>query len=264
MKPDLIGGGSSIFDTQEVSTSSGLALGTVGVSEGRSFVWCSHTDSSTLIRGEPLVAQPLDGTDQNLDITTNGLGIGQTRIVDITAGSVAIAANAYNEGFLAVLDGSGAGNSYAIKRSLAFTAGGSDGEIFLKEAIVVASDADTQVSFVKNKYANPRQSRTGLRDPFVGVPNVTVPDGSTTPQFFWAQRNGYCPAFVMGTPPRGASVVLSTRRYGRFAGAVEVIEVTETGGRTVHELDHTPVVGQMVTAGINNEVQVVDLQNPMV
>ena len=267
MKPNLIGGGTANFDTQVVYTEPGLSVGTVGVLAGRTYVWCSHDGAGALLRGEPLVTRDAREDVQNLSITTSGLGIGQHRIVDITAGVGAIAANAFNEGFLVVVDGAGEGNSYVIDRSLAFTAATADGEVHLRDAIVVASDADTEVSFIANKYVNPQRGLSVKRNPFVGVPNVTVPAGDTEAQYFWAQRNGYCPAFVTGTPTKGTSVVVSNRdpgRLGAVRSAIEVIESTGGGGRTVHELDDTPVVGQMVTDAITREVQIVDLQNSLV
>jgi hypothetical protein len=61
--------------------------------------------------------------------------------------------------------------------------------------------------------------------------------------------------------------MVSRNEPGRLSGVKESIEVEETlgltGGRSLHELDPTPAVGQMVTDAIDGEVQVVDLQNPL-
>jgi hypothetical protein len=137
----------------------------------------------------------------------------------------------------------------------------------LWEPIKVASDSSTEISFIKNKYADPQQSIGGFRRPFVGVPNAEVPAGDTATQYFWAQRVGYCPVFIQGTPTSGTSVVVSRNEPGRLTGVKEFIEVEETlggmGGRSWHGLDPTPVVGQMVTDAIDGEIQIVDLQNPL-
>jgi len=259
--------GSSNFDTQRVYTETGLAVGTPGTLDGAAYVWCSYTGSTALVRGEPLVAANIDDTVQNLAITTTGMVIGQTDIVDITAGAAAISANAFEGGFMAVVDGAGEGTIYRIRHHAAFTASSADGSIVLDDAVEIASDADTEVSLLLNKYAQVQRSKSHERLPFVGVPNIAVPAGDSTTQYFWAQRSGYCPAFVTGSPKRGTSVVVSNRRPGRFQSVKDSIEVDESisgGGRSFHSLDPTPVVGQMVTDAIDEEVQIVDLQNTVV
>ena len=266
MKPDLIFGGSTIYDTQTVYTESGLSIGTVGVVPGRSYVWCSYSGSTALTRGEPLVSAEVVDNQHNLATSTACLNVGQNNITGITAGVDAIAANAFNEGFLVVTDGGGEGNSYVIDQSKAFTAATADGEISLRDGVVVASDADTEVSLIANKYVNPQRSTSVGRCQFVGVPNVTVPAGDTTTQYFWAQRTGYCPVFIIGTPTKGMSVMVSNREPGRLGSVLEEIRVNDSttgGGSEVFELDRTPVIGQMVSDAINNEVQIVDLQNPI-
>ncbi len=265
--PQLMSGGSVPTDTNQVYTSQHLAIGTVGVLGGRSYVWCSHTGSDALVRGEPLVAAGLNFSTLDMAITTNGLGIGQKNIVDITAGNAAIVADAFVSGFLVVTDGGGEGTIYEIERNTAFTASTADGTVsLLNDPIRVASDADTQVSLVRNKFADPQQSNSLGNDAFVGVPNVAVPAGDSTAQYFWAQRNGYCPVFVEGTPKRGVSVIISEETNGRVASVRQEIEVTESksgGARSLHKLDISPVVGVMVTDAIDGEIQLVDLQNPI-
>ncbi len=275
-KPDLFGAGTSVYDTQSVYTTSGLQPGTVGFVGGRSFVWCSHTGSTSLVRGEPLVSAELDYTTQSNDLTTGGLSVGQTSITDITASATAIAAGAFDEGYRAVVDGGGEGTIYEIKQNTAFTASSADGTIFLRDPIVVASDADTQVTLVQNKYVNPVRSEIsgggfGARTlgSFIGVPNVLVPAGDSNTQYFWAQRNGYCPAFVTGTSARrGVSVVISATEPGRF-GSVAIDQEGTSGrpgdaSRTVVKFNSVGVVGAMVTNSISGEVQLVDLQNSLV
>jgi len=272
-KPNLFGGGSSIYDTQEVYTASGLQPGTVGFLGGRSYVWCSHTGSSALTRGEPLASAPMNRTTQSLDITTAGLAIGQTLIRGITAGGSAIAANAFNDGYMAVVDGGGEGNIYEIERSSAFTAATADGEIVLRDAVVVASDAGTQVTLLQNKYVDPIQSYSFAAhsvlegNAFVGVPNVDVPAGDSTAQYFWAQRAGYCPVFVSGAARKGTAVKMSVDVSGRLEALTADVEVAESlsgGSVTVVPFETTQVVGVMVTDAIDGEVQIVDLQNTVV
>jgi hypothetical protein len=267
MKPDLFSGGSSIYDTNEVYTTSGLQPGTVGLLAGRSFVWCSYTGSAALVRGEPLVAAELNHTTQNLDITTGGLYVGGNSIVDITAGAAAIAERAFDDGLMSVTDGGGEGNMYEIEETRAFTASTADGIVKLRESVVVASDAATQVTLLQNKYVDPQQSNSFGANSFVGVPNVAVPAGNTTKQFFWAQRVGYCSAFVSGAAKKGAKVIISKDSDGMLAAVTLCVEVEESksgGGMSVVPFDTTQVVGVMLTDAIDGEVQVVDLQNSIV
>jgi len=267
MKPNLSFGASTLYDTQQVYVESGLEIGSVGFSNGRSYVWCSHAGSGVLVRGEPLSASEPVVSAHNLATTTACLNVGMTSITGITAGVDAIAAGAFNDGLLVVVDGGGEGNAYVIHKNFAFTAATADGEVVLRDGVAVASDSSTEVSFIANKYVNPQQSKSTLRTSFVGVPNVTVPAGNTTTQYFWAQRNGYCPTFVEGTPERGAGVRVSDRLYGRLAAAkteIAVAGATVAGGRTVHAIGQSPFVGYMVSDAIDGEVQVVDLQNSLV
>ncbi len=266
-KPDLLVGGNSIHDTQQVYTASiGLDPGTVGFLSGRSYVWCSYSGSTALIRGEPLVASELNMTTQNMAVTTNGLAIGQTKIVGITAGGAAIVANAFNFGLMAVVDGGGEGNIYEIDQNLAFTASTADGAVALKDPIAVASDVDTEVTLIQNKYINPQQSNRFGENSFVGVPNVAVPVGSTTTQHFWAQRTGFCPVFVNGEAKKGTAVIVSKDEDGRLQGMTLDQDVTESlggGAKHVVDFDTTQIVGVMVTDAIDGEVQIVDLQNTL-
>jgi hypothetical protein len=267
MKPDLFSGGSSTYDTNEVYTTSGLQPGTVGILAGRSFVWCSHSGSDALVRGEPLVAAELNYTTQNLDITTGGLCVGCNSIVDITAGGSAIAERAFDDGLMSVTDGGGEGNMYEIEETRAFTASTADGIVKLRESVVVASDADTQVTLLQNKYVDPQQSNSFGANSFIGVPNVAVPAGDTTKQFFWAQRVGYCSTFIEGTPRKGTDVIVSKDVDGRLTSVTECVNVQESlsgGANHVVPFDTTQVVGVMVTDAKDGEVQVVDLQNSIV
>jgi hypothetical protein len=266
-KPNLFGGGSTIYDAQAVYEVSGLQPGTVGLLGGRSYVWCSYSGSDGLTRGEPLVAAEINPTTQNLSITTGGLHVGQTEVVDITAGGSAITDSEFDNGYLAVTDGGGEGNTYEIEHNIAFTAATADGTVKLRDAIVVASDADTEVSLIKNKYVDPQQSNSFGDNSFVGVPNVTVPDGSTDTQYFWAQRSGYCAVFVKGEAKKGTEVIVSAETDGRLEAVAVDVEVQESlsgGAKHVVPFDTTQVVGIMVTDAIDGEIQIVDLQNTIV
>ena len=264
--PQLIGAGSTTHNTHGVYTSSDHLVGTCAILNGLGYVWCSHSGSEVLTSAEPLMADTITPTTHNLATTTAALCVGATVVTGITAGTTAIAANAFQDGYMVVVDGGGQGVSYRIRDHTAFTASTADGSVVLYDPIVSASGASTEVSLIKNKYADPQRTSGGMRRPFVGVPHVEVPAGNATTQYFWAQRMGYCPVFIEGTPKRGTPVVVSGRLQGRLAAAVDAIETWDKqgdGGRSVYPLDQTPVVGQMVSDAIDGEVQIVDLQNSL-
>lgn len=264
--PQLMGAGSIDHDTQVVYTSPSIPVGTFGVVNGMGYVWCSHTGAESLAAAEPLVSSSLNRATMSLATSTSALCVGATTITGITAGGNAITANVFADGYMMVVDGGGQGSYYRIRDHTAFTASTADGSVVLCEPIKVASDSSTEVTLIQNKYADPQQSNAFGGDPFIGVPNVEIPAGDTTTQYFWAQRLGYCPVFVDGTPPRGTSVMISGETGGRLAAVKDIIEVFESldgGGRSVHALDQTPVVGQMATDAIDGEIQIVDLQNSL-
>jgi hypothetical protein len=264
--PDLLGGGSTDRDTQVAYPASGMSVGTVGILSGSTYVWCSYTGSTALVAGEPVVAADLKADTKNLDLATTGLGVGQTKITGITPGATAIPAGTFDEGYMVVVDGAGEGTIYRIRHSSAFSASTADGEITLYDFIKVASDANTQVSLVQNKFAGVRKSTVYPKNAFVGIPNVAVPAGDSTTQYFWAQRNGYCPAFIEDAPARGTAVCVSIKNAARLRSVVEDVELVEStsgGARHVIPLDKELSVGVMVTDAIDGEVQIVDLQNPI-
>ena len=263
--PRLLGVGSTNLDTHLVTTAQSIRVGSFGVLDGRGYVWCSYTGSDGLTRGEPLVSS-FTVVAQNLATSTNALSVGSARVDGISAHGAAIAAGTFSGGDMVVVDGGGEGTMYRIRDHTAFTASTADGVLLLETPIVVAGDANTEVTLLSSKFANPKQAKGLGQDPFVGVPNVTVPDGSSTTQYFWAQRVGYCPTFVTGTPKRGNALIVAERTDGRLASVREFLEVDDSqagGGRTVHELDQTQIVGHMVTDAIDGEIQIVDLQNPL-
>jgi hypothetical protein len=184
--------------------------------------------------------------DVNLATTTAALAVGSTSVTGITLGTAAITANQYAGAWLMVVDGGGEGTYYRIRSHDAGTASSADFTLQLYDPIRVASDANTEVTLLESKYRGLQQSNTDNADVVVCVPNVLVPAGNTTPQYFWGQTRGYCPAFVVGTPAVGSGLMVSDTT----AGMLEL--------RAETDLD--PAVAEMVTVGITGEVQVVNLK----
>ena len=70
--------------------------------------------------------------------------------------------------------------------------------------------------------------------------------GDTTTQYFWAQTQGYCGAFVSGTPAVGTPLMRSDTTAGLFEAR---------GGA-----DEEDAIANMVTVGITGEIQAVNLK----
>jgi hypothetical protein len=257
-KPILINGAASPVDTHDIVSGAAARThraGTPGyLSCGRVFYWCISSTSATAAAGKTMSTAAIVANHQNLATTTTAWSVGQTVIPagTITLGATALTENQYADGWLCVVDGQGEGTYYQIREHDAGTSAGTDFTIVLYDAIRVASDASTEVTFHKNTYTDPVLSAVTDIDTVLGVPNVAVTTGATTAVGFWVQSQGLCPCFVDGTPAVGQEMVRSVSVQGNM-GAQDIVETTAT-------LDVAPVLGNMATVGINGEVQLVNLK----
>lgn len=256
MKPVLTNGLGSPQDHQEVSTIKHHELGTRGT-DGIDRVWhyaCSNS-SGALTRGEILVTQDQNtGLDNLATVNAKLPAIGQTRIKDcITTGATAITADQFLDGMLHVVDGAGDATSYRIRSHTSVGTTSSTGTFHLHEGIRVAWDSDTEVTLIANDFYAVQQ---GTDDKLpVGVPNVTVPAGDSTPQYFWVQTAGQCSAKILGTPAYGVPLIISTTD-GQIGAASEAA----TGGGGANEVNVFPYVGIChAPPGASGEIGVVNL-----
>lgn len=257
-KPIFRNGAGSSVDTQEIvsgAAASAIKAGTAAyLDDGRVFRWCISSTSATASAGMTMATAAIVANHQNLATTTASMAVGSTRIVTgaITVGATAMAENAYQDGYLGVVDGGGEGTLYKIREHSASAGSAADIEVILYDPIRVVSDANTEVTFHKNPYKDPVLSATTDVDTILGVTNVAVTTGATTPVGFWIQSQGLTAAFVTGTPAVGATVLRSTSTQGHMI-VQDIVEGTAT-------LDIAPVLGTMATVGINGEVQLVNLR----
>ncbi|TFG64700.1 MAG: hypothetical protein E4H28_04935 [Gemmatimonadales bacterium] len=248
MHPILHNGEGSPQDTGEVRTAPAHELGQEGSYGSNKWRYACSNGAAALTRGEVIVGAELVPNHQNLLTSTTSLVVGSNRVLSgtITLGATLMTANQYAEGWLFVVDGGAEGTYYRIRNHDAGSSGGTDFTLDLYDSITIASDANTEVSFVPNKYYGLQQSNIDNADVVVGVANVLVPVGSTTAQYFWAQVAGYCGVFVVGTPAVGAGLMVSDTTAGMLEERAET--------------DLDPAVAEMVTVGITGEVQVVNLK----
>lgn len=246
----------AIADSDVVETIQRYALGTAGYDEeGRVWRYCKQTSSAAIVAGELQVGVEIVANHQNLATNAAALVTGALEIPSgtITLGATALTANQYAEGTIMVVDGGGEGSYYKIRSHDAGTSGGTDFTVKLFSPIRGdAEDANTEVSFFKNLYDSPQQSNTDQADVAVGVANVDVGAGDTTPQYFWAQTQGLCACFVVGTPAVGSPMMISATTAGRM----DIVDETSTGTSAQNV---GPVVGYMRSVGITGEVQAVEL-----
>lgn len=168
--------------------------------------------------------------------------IGDTTISILLTTSSGITDGQLAEGWLLITDGTGEGHYYRIVNNV-WTTGDTVMQLTLHEPIIVATEATTEVTVIKNLYNSVIVAPTTLTGACVGVPNLTV----TANNYFWAQTKGPC-AMVVDT---GETLVV-----GQPVGYPETIAVAGAAGvPTV--TDH--VWGTVIQIGAAGESAMVNL-----
>lgn len=162
--------------------------------------------------------------------------------VRVTAASVIV--NQYEDGILCVDEGTGVGQSYAIKDNTA-TDDPVTGviECNLYDPLVTAwATADTDVTLLENIYRKVVICTTGAIELPVGVPLITIPAN----EYCWLQTWGPCGVKVDAAVGGGNGIdervaVLSTNHAGQvfFLGTADVVEGAAAVGRCIlNAADH--------------------------
>jgi len=156
------------------------------------------------------------------DTVTVAHGIG-TRKVTVTAAS-AITANQYQDGFLVVNDGTGAGRKYCVESHPAI-GNGETGEITLKDPLDAAwAVADTDVTLYTSMYVV-QESNTGQKECPMGVPEISVTSG----YYFWLQVRGFLQILtdeVFGDATNGRVATIGSSTAGS-------VEAQDAQGETI-------------------------------
>lgn len=161
-----------------------------------------------------------------------------------TLGATTASSNAYFQGYLDVNAGTGAGQSMEISGSTAVTSAGSYSiTVNLYDALYAATlTSDSKFSLYPNPYSACIISAATLAAVAVGVPAVSVPDGS----YGWFQVEGPCSVLSdAGAPAAGAPVTYSDDT----AGAVGPYETDAVG----------TVLGSAINLMVSAEYQMVYL-----
>lgn len=248
MNPEIYGGVTSPQSIYEVSTEQHHPAGTRGFSQdGRAWRYSVQNTAAALDIGKLAVRQALTAGHLNMAVTTTAVfGVGD-KSISVETGATNLVANEYRNGFAYMTDGTGEGQYYKIAANPAHVhATDPTAVIELYDTIATAgASGSTTVSLHRNAYYGPAHSTT--LGPPVGVPNVTLPVGSTTAQYGWLQTWGECPVW-------GETTV------GGIALADALIHDTGTAGAVIVGAAVTDrVVGYSLDTGVDTEYQAVFL-----
>jgi len=196
------------------STKGGMQLGAlVQTPDGRKFRY-SRAGASNLAAGKLVVAatQVADHTDLSVAVAS----IGDTQVT-VTLGSTGVTADQYAGGFLIVNDGTAEGNIYTIATHPAADASATVVVTLAQPlATALAASGTSQVSLIKNTYADVVISATDQADLAVGVPPVAVTAG----YYFFCATGGDVAVLGDEAVTAGLAVTIGTG----VAGAVEALD----------------------------------------
>lgn len=214
-------------------TQGGALLGQLAATaDGRTFAYGRNgTGGGTALAPGKLCQGSLSvANDTN---RTGVTALAGTKLLTFTLGG-ATTANSYQQGYLIVNAGTGAGQTLLVSGNTP----GTTTTVSLKDAVITATAvADSKFSLVPNEYfANivtvPGSSTAVFA---TGVPGVSIPDGN----YGWFQVGGTCSVLANGTIAVGAAVIISATT----AGAVD----TDAGANV------NPKVGYMQVASVSTE-----------
>lgn len=184
---------------------------TVRTADGRVFRYC-QAGASDLVAGN--LIQSAAPIPNHLALTPSAAALG-AKVVTMTPGATAGAANLYAEGYLQVDTTPGNGYVYQVKDHLAITASTAFSvNLMDDDPIQVALTTSSRVGLVHNPYKNVIQTPTTITAAVVGVSPYVI----TATQYGWLQTWGPASVLINGTPAVTAPVINSATT----AGAVDV------------------------------------------
>ena len=216
--PVIVGGGPSAQSIREAVTDARHLVGTIGeFPDGRKFRYASSTSSSALDVAQPCMSEAVGANFTNISLSA-AAAIGATSVAVTLGGSETVAKDALSGGYLVVNDGTGQGYTYTIRGNAAVAAVAAL-TVELAEEIVVALGASgtSQVTVVKNRWAELTEAAAGHVHFSAGWPQLAVPAGNTNTQYFWVQTKG-----INGAEADASTAVGASLQSGATAGQVEV------------------------------------------
>lgn len=224
-------------DVRSTSTVKEQDLGTLGQTpDGRLYRY-AKAGAADLAPGKLAVAATQVADHANISVAA-AASVGDKEVT-VTLGSTEATLDQYEDGFLVVNDAAGEGVAYRIRANQAGDAAANI-KVFLDEEVKVALTTSSEVSLVKNPWADVVISATDQADLPVGVPNVTVGDT----EYGWVQTAGVCPTLADEAITAGLAVTIGTG----VAGAVEAVDAAGE-----------PQVGVAHQAGVDTEYRSVFL-----
>ena len=165
---------------------------------GRVFYYSRYSASATTARGLMFAAATPSALFENVAIGT--LGVGAKTLTGISGGATAAAAvtkNAYQ--YLGVNDGTAEGvmfrlESHGTITNTTTTQTGLTAKLY--DTLPIAIPAASEVTLVKDLYADVVVAPSDGADRIAGVAHVDMVDSSTTARYFWCQSYGPAAVFV--------------------------------------------------------------------
>lgn len=235
----------------ELSTTQEHPIGTKGtLVGGRVFYYARHTANATTAAGKVHAAAA--GASAFEDLAVGTPGAGATVVPSVVATSAITSGNAFQ--YLAVVDGGGEGRMYRIRNHGTGT-GSPTISVELFDGLEEAFTASTQVSLIKDIYADVVIAPSDGADVPAGIAHVDMVDSSSTARYVWLQTYGPCTAWVNGTPAEGTPLVV-----GDANGNLTTADQTATGTMNSTVNAGRVVAFQLGIDGTDDEVQVVDLR----
>jgi hypothetical protein len=199
-------------DVGETSPAKREAIGALRITaDGRKFRY-AKAGSSQLAAGT--LGQAPAAVPAHCDLPATPVAVGD-RVASLTVGDAAVVENAYEDGFLQVVEASGKGRQYRILSNTACAAGGTV-VLTLAEPVRAALTAESRVSLVPSPWGGVTASATEENLP-VGVATCDVPAG----HYYFAQTGGVACCLAAGTATVGSMLVPAAT-----AGALAAMNAT--------------------------------------
>ena len=219
----------------DVSTTAILPVGTrASLTDGRVFYYSRSTSATPLAAGY-LTSAEVASVDMD-DLVTGTTVVGDTSISMTPVGTKTWALNELAEGYFCYATGTtGDGISYKIK-SNPVTVATTEFTIELYDGLAIAGSADAKATVAKNPWMDPVVCPSSAEGMLTGVPQITVPDGSSNAQYYWNQTWGMAGVVAGDSTTIGEAVMADTTTAG------ETLVIATAAG---------PQAGVQHTLGVN-------------
>ncbi len=170
----------------DVVTSPKLRVGTKArLDDGRTFFYARNSGAA-IVAGNVLSAEIQTAQFTELAVPVSLAG---ATSVSVTLGSTAVTQHEYSGGYLCTIDDTGEGITYRVDGHAAADASAAV-VIQLVDPINVDFGAGTTVQLVKSPWMDVVIAAAAQAHFSVGISQVAVDAGTSTPQYFWVQSAG--------------------------------------------------------------------------